>query len=358
MSVYKRGGIYWYEFWFQGTRYRESVGLGNKTAALRIEAIRRAELAQSRAGIVRREPCPTFEDFVSNDFLPWSKKQHKAHPRTYKRHKTSFHPLNRFFGSLPLDAISRSDVEKFKMERSEEVSSATTNRDIANLRLFLNHAIGKDMVGKNPVRGVKNLDEGPGAMRVVSHEEQRRYLEAASPLLRDIAVLMVEIGLRPEEVFRIRKEDAHLDKRYLFVPEGKTRCARRNVPLTEDALRALKHRMVAAKPYLFARRSDPGKPMTTVYKAHIEALKRARIAPPFRLYDLRHTYGSRSAMAGVDLPTLKELMGHASISTTMRYIHPTPEHKRAAVKKLEQFNAEQVFAMYEGHTEYPQKSPQ
>ena len=61
-------------------------------------------------------------------------------------------------------------------------------------------------------------------------------------------------------------------------------------------------------------------------------------------------------LAGVDLPTLKELMGHSSISTTMRYVHPTPEHKRQSVGKLEQFNAEQIFALYEGHAG-PHKSP-
>jgi site-specific recombinase XerD len=47
-------------------------------------------------------------------------------------------------------------------------------------------------------------------------------------------------------------------------------------------------------------------------------------------------------MASVDLPTLKELMGRSDISTTVRYIHPTPEHKQEALKKLERFNVEQV----------------
>jgi integrase len=61
-------------------------------------------------------------------------------------------------------------------------------------------------------------------------------------------------------------------------------------------------------------------------------------------------------MAGVDLPTLKELMGHSTITMTMRYVHPTPEHKREAVRKLEQFNIEQVFARFE-RGESPRKSP-
>src|SRR5581483_3338703 len=68
---------------------------------------------------------------------------------------------------------------------------------------------------------------------------------------------------------------------------------------------------------------DPNKPHTCLKRAHAEALKGAKIKSPFRIYDLRHTLGSRSAMAGVGLPILKELMGHSEVSTTLRYIHPT-----------------------------------
>ena len=242
MSVYKRGGVYWYEFWFRGIRYRESTGLSNKTAATNAEAIRRAELAEGRAGIVHRGPTPKFEGFVKNEFLPWSKKQHESHPRTHKRYEVSARRLVSFFGELPLDAISTAQVEKFKLSRAEEISSAGTNRDLAMLRFMLNFAIRQGHIAGNPVHGVKMLPEGPGAMRVVSHNEERRYLGAANPLLRDVATLMLETGMRPEEVFKIRKDDIHLDRRYLFVPGGKTPFARRNVPLTEAAIGVLRQR--------------------------------------------------------------------------------------------------------------------
>jgi hypothetical protein len=62
-------------------------------------------------------------------------------------------------------------------------------------------------------------------------------------------------------------------------------------------------------------------------------------------------------MAGVDLSTLKELMGQSNMSITMRYVHPTPEHKREAVRKLEQFNASQTFHVYEGGVGVPTKVP-
>lgn len=359
MSVYKRGAVYWYEFTFQGQRIRESTSLNNKISAERAEAIRKAELAQGRAGIARRVPCPNFEGFVSTEFLPWSKKQHQAHPRTHQRYRVASKPLIAFFGKLHLDAIASSQVERFKLSRSEEISPAGTNRDLAALRFILNLAMRQGYIARNPVIGVRFLPEGPGNMRIVSHEEQQRYLAVANSLLRDVATLMVETGMRPEEVYTIQKENVYLDRRYLFVPSGKTRFARRNVPLTEAAIAILKQRLSKAKgSHLFPHRQDPNRPLTTVRKAHLDTLRAARVHPHFRLYDLRHSFGSRSAMAGVDLSTLRELMGHSNISTTMRYVHPTPEHKQEAVRKLERFNVEQVFAMHERVSGSPQKSPQ
>jgi integrase len=99
-------------------------------------------------------------------------------------------------------------------------------------------------------------------------------------------------------------------------------------------------------------------PLEGIITGHVDTLRDARLKSRFRRYDLRHTFGSRSAMAGVDLATLKELMGHSNISITMRYVHPTPEHKQEAVRKLERFNVEQVFAMQEKQSGSPQKSPQ
>ena len=112
----------------------------------------------------------------------------------------------------------------------------------------------------------------------------------------------------------------NLKQRYLKVSRGKTRFARRNIPLTESAWEVVKRRSSKAKgPYLFPHRSDANRPQDNIDRGHHLAVSDAKIEPGFRLYDFRHTFGSRSAMAGVDLATLKELMGHSSITTTMRY---------------------------------------
>jgi hypothetical protein len=87
-------------------------------------------------------------------------------------------------------------------------------------------------------------------------------------------------------------------------------------------------------------RTSQTRPLNSIDRGHRLTVKRAGIKPDFRLYDFRHTFGLRSAMAGVDLATLKERVGHTSITTTKRYVHRTPEHKRQAMEKLEQFNVE------------------
>jgi site-specific recombinase XerD len=54
----------------------------------------------------------------------------------------------------------------------------------------------------------------------------------------------------------------------------------------------------------------------------------------FRFHDLRHTFGSRLVMSGVDLRTVQELMGHRTIAMTLRYTHLSPDHQQQAVERL------------------------
>ena len=122
---------------------------------------------------------------------------------------------------------------------------------------------------------------------------------------------------------------------FIFIPHGKTRFARRSIPLTEQAREVLFPRKREARNgWLFPHRTDPDRHFT-ICRSFLDVTR--SLGLDFRLYDLRHTFGSRAVMAGVDLPTLKELMGHSTITMTMRYVHPTPEHKKEALRKVERF---------------------
>jgi integrase len=349
MAIYKRGNTYWFEFIFEGRRIRRSAKTRSRKAAREIESAYRVKLAKGEVGLEEPKRAPAFAAALK-EFLVWSEHQHAGRPSTHRRYEVSSKALKRFFGFTPLDQITPQTVEKFKTLRARKKSEytgrplrpATINRELACLKILFNRF--EDTVPKNPVRKVKFFDEDNEQMRVLTGDEEKLYLLAASQPLRDIATLMLETGMRPEEVCRTRRENVHLDQGYLFNPFGKTKAARRKVPLSDRASGVLARRLEEIKgDFVFPGRVTD-QPIVKVNAAHVVTLARInRIRaeanespiPRFRLYDFRHTWATRAAMAGIDLVTLAAMLGHSRIQMVLRYAHPTEEHQFAAMRKLE-----------------------
>jgi site-specific recombinase XerD len=240
MALFKRGGVYWYEFWYGGRRYRKSTNLNNQPDAGDIERAFRTALAKGEVGITERKPVPGFRTSM-DDFLKWSAEEHAAHPRTHVRYKTSSAALLRFFGDTPLDKITPEEVERFKTVRAGEfktvrgkekgvrvktkkrIHPATVNRELACLKAVFNFAIKAEVVVRNPVSRVKFLAENNQQTRVLSHVEEREYFAKASPLLRDVVRLILETGMRPEEVYTLQPENVDLLRGVLQVPTARRR---------------------------------------------------------------------------------------------------------------------------------------
>lgn len=356
MSIFKRGRTYWFHFWFNGEHVQQSTKQGNPRIARQIEAAERTRLAKGEVGIRDRKPVLSF-NAAMKAFLAWSEQEHAAHPRTYLRYKTSSAALLRHFQQVKLDAISPDDVEQFKTIRAAQsgkrtkrsLRPATVNRELACGKALFNYAIKANSVLANPFKSVRFLPEDNEQMRVLTYTEQQQYLEAASQPLRDVALLMLETGMRPEEVYRIENRNVHLAQGFLFNPFGKTKAAQRKIRLTAAAASVLEARVRKAKgAYLFPHEKDVNKPMLKVNNAHDGAMKRTKL-PKFRLYDLRHTWATRAAMAGIDLVTLASMLGHSKIQMVLRYAHPTEQHQTEAMKRLETFNADRQIAEFDKH---------
>ena len=356
MSIFKRGKVYWFHFVQDGHHIQRSTKQGNPRVARQIEAAFRTALAKGDVGITERKKAPGFKAAMLS-FLTWSEQQHRRHPATYRRYQVSSVALLSHFGDQPLDRITPEDVERFKTARAIEdktvkgkekgtrkrtgqrIMPATVNRELACLKALFNHAIKSDLQVTNPVSRVTLLAEENEQTRVLSYDEQARYLGAATQMLRDVATLMLETGMRPEEVYRIQPENVNLAAGFLFNPYGKTMAARRRVPLTAAARNVLTRRMTGLKsPFLFPCESDPARPVPKVNNAHDRAVKASKVAA-FRLYDLRHTWATRASESGIDLVTLASLLGHSKIQMVLRYAHPTQEHQARSVERMEQFVA-------------------
>lgn len=355
MSVFKRRGspYYQYDFVFKGRRCWGSTKLTNRVAAGRFENNLRNRLALDRAGIVDPEPAPFFPAFAL-EFLERVKLELRS--KSWLRYRVSLDSLKLWFGSKRLDEICADEIERFKQSRLEQGRSpSTVNRDLAFLRRVLLFAVRMDMLAGTPFTAhrVKFLREH-GRERILSFEEDRRYLSAATQPLRDVAMLVLEMGLRPGEACSIRREDVHLFAAtpFLHVPFGKTENAIRDVPLAGRAKEVLRRRLAEAEgEYLFPFRVGNGhdwaRPMSELHPAHYETLEKSGICPRFRLYDLRHTYGTRAVEGGTDPLTLMRLMGHADLKTTARYVHLSKRHLAEAQARIERYRAEREIAEVE-----------
>jgi integrase len=346
MAIYRRNGSehYWFGFTWQGRRIQRSTKQGDKETAKALEAAERTKLAKQAAGIEPPSDAPLFKTFAA-DWLKGIKL--KKVFNTYRCYKDGVRALGEHFDASTLDKITAERIEEFRRKRlSEGLNSAGVNRNLAVLRLVLREAVKLGKLQRTPFTdGNVKLEREHGFERILSYTEETKYIAAASDTLKDVAVIMLECGLRPDEVFRIRQEEVHLQKRYLHVSEGKTANAKRDVSLSDDAFAVLKRRMMQAKgPCLFPLRSHKGKhdwnqPMVTIQKQHESALEESGIKPAFRLYDLRHTYGTRTAESGVEALTLMRLMGHSDLKTTMRYVHLSKRHLAEASQKAAAYKA-------------------
>ena len=349
MTIYKQPGspYYYYDFRFEGRRYQKSTHLRNKTIAHRVECVRKAELAQRRAGILPKKEIPLFREFADR-FLRTVKVERRRN--TYRNYLSCVRNLEPTFGPKYLDEITPQMIRSFKEARIEQQRSpATINRDLSCLRQILGIAVKDELIQKSPFFGgrIEFLHE-KGRERTVSFDEERKYLMAAALVLRDVATIMVDMGLRPGEIFQLRSEDVHLEApaTYVHVREGKSDRAVRDVPVTSRTLSVFKRRLSNAKgEFLFPRRVGNGydwsRPMTELEPAHRRALQASGIKPPFRLYDLRHTYGTRAVEAGIDVFSVAKLMGHADLRITDRYVHLSKGHLEVAQKRIERFRVRQ-----------------
>ena len=332
MGVYLRGRSWYIDFHYEGKRITERVGRVSRSVAEEKLDIRRSE-------VIRGEWKPKvvkilFEKF-KEDYLKYSKGNKK--PNSSLRDECSLKHLSKFFGAKMLSDITPFLVEKYKLTRKEkEAEPGTINRELGCLRHMFNMAAKWKKVQSNPVKEVKFLKEPKGKDRILSHEEETRLLETVrlttkSQHLEPIIVTALNTGMRKGEILGLKWSNVDF-KAGVIIVEGTKNGEIRKIPMNKKLTETLESaKKVSKGEYVFSENEEPYGDVKTGWWT---ALEKAEIEG-FRFHDLRHTFGSRLGMKGYDIKTIAELMGHKDIKMTMRYSHPTPEHKKRAVESLD-----------------------
>lgn len=153
--------------------------------------------------------------------------------------------------------------------------------------------------------------------------------------LTPMILVALNTGIRRGELFNLTWDDVNFARATITVngdtsKSGKTR----HIALNATALQALKGwREASSCDGLIFSNFKTGEAFTHVKKSWSGLLEDANIKN-FRWHDMRHHFASKLVIAGVDLNTVRELLGHADIKMTLRYAHLAPEHKAKAVEKL------------------------
>jgi len=156
-------------------------------------------------------------------------------------------------------------------------------------------------------------------------------LAVARQPLRDVLVIMRDMGLRPAEVFRMRWEHVHWDSRLYFNPVGKSRKARRWVPLSQRVFDVLRLRACNGSEWVFPSRRAAEGHLTTIAGQFRAARARAGISNRIVLYHARHAFGTYAMTETKNPALVRDVMGHADLRTTMIYQHPDLEPLRDAI---------------------------
>lgn len=383
MPLRVKNGKWEYRFVLNGERVTQLTDL----AATEQNAIKAAKIERNRRDAIlrgeeeSRKPRSVLFIPALPDFFGYCDVEHKDHPNTTKRVRTSMASLQEFFKRFKVAAIQSHDVNRYKIWRlnQHKIKPVTLRHDLDTLSKFFNWAIQQKMCSKNPVREVTkpSLDDAI-RMHIFTDAEEFLYFAEAferSIDLHDVATIEVNQGMRPEEIIEIEIENVDLTSRTLRITKGKTKAARRIIRLTSESVQILKRRIQHSQtnivdfdrlcqrlgkklkldPEVIARRERlknrfafPARRVGKQGKGHISlsGLENAhndvlvaceRKGQPISavLYDFRHTFATRAAQDGMPLPTLAKALGHSSLRQVLKYVHPTQDHLQMETDRLD-----------------------
>jgi site-specific recombinase XerD len=256
-------------------------------------------------------------------------------PRTISLKRTYLRRFADYIGEIPIRNIKRALVEDFISHRAAKGNNPANNRTLTVLKNFFNFIIAREILEINPVVGVKKFPEARRPIKLLSEKELKTYFDYcrnADPFLYDVSAIAYNTGLRRGDILKIEGTDVDAERRVLTVRVSKLSGELvLYIPLNANALEVLERRKRDhGNGFLFPGRNVPH---VVDFKRRFAREKKAT-GIDFLFMEFRHNCATTLLRKGVDIYTVKEVLGHANISTTARYLGLTDQQKRDALNKL------------------------
>lgn len=296
--------------------YKESK---ERLAKLKGRAVEGLEFPSRAAG--RRR----FSELVS--------KYWELHGKKLRSHTWAFYrkEIEKVFGNKRLAEITTEAIQRFYNELRDRHSVSHANKHFTLIRsIFSKAKRWKLFYGENPCAGVDVEREDNRRERVLSFEERGRLLSCSHPRLYPVIVFTLRMAMRKGEVLGITWENVDLDGNALYVL--KTKSGKRKVLRFGPDTKAL---LMDQEP---DEKKRTGKvfrlPEISLRRYFKKALQTASISD-FKFHDLRHCTASIAVERTKDMPAVKEVLGHSTMSQTERYKHFSPDYMIAVMTALE-----------------------
>ncbi|MEA3368820.1 MAG: tyrosine-type recombinase/integrase [Candidatus Ratteibacteria bacterium] len=339
-TLRKKNGKYFIDFRINGRRIRKIIGASKKIAELALKDVE-VKIAKGEAGFEKKDENLNK---LFSDFFSYSQTNHT--PSTQKRYRAIVDNFKRFLAHHPfiakishLNPKTFEDYKKFRFD--QRAQNKTINMELQTLRAVFNLAKTWGYTKENPTESVKMLKiTNHIAPRFLSEEECKILLENCNEWEYPIFYTFLNTGMRKSELQNLEWTDIDLNRRKIKIAVKKgwsPKTDERQIPLNNGLFNLLKKQKEKNKKGNLVFHDGKGNPIENnrLRKRLMRLTKRSGFPDVTKLHTLRHTFASHLVMKGVDLPTVKKLMGHADIETTMIYSHLADEHIDKAVEKLE-----------------------
>lgn len=328
-------------------------------------------LAQAIVGELpskRKMNTLTLQDYIIEHYRPWRLANYKRASEDLTRIQVKFFPQ---FGKQGLNNLAMIELEKWCAERlKNNIKPATINRDVTLFKSALSKAVQWKLIDENPFKQWKRLKcDSQAKIRYLTPDEEKRLRQALdvrevelkekrtrgnqwraqrgyelkpelsqytfADHIKPMVLLTLNTGLRRGECLSLQWSNINFQNKILtivgqYAKSGKTR----HIPLNQEVLDALIQWQAQCPSDEWVFPNQSGKETYKVVRKPWCHLLRVADIKNFRWHDLRHHFASKLVMREVDLNTVRELLGHADLTMTLRYAHLAPEHKANAVAKL------------------------
>lgn len=320
MRLYRRGDVWWADFWHQGKRVRRSSGTADEVAAnewadtLKAGLWREAKLGERRS--------VSWDEAV----IAWLAEKERDGKASIADDKDRLRELSKEFKGRPLEAVTTSALKAIVNGLSKDRANGTVNRHLAAASAILHFA--RDHEWLPAVPKIPYLKEPRRRIRYLKNEKEADGLLSELPAhVRAMVRFALATGLRRHNVTHLEWESVDLRRRIVWYHPDEMKAGKAlSCPLNADALEVLRERKADPKGHarwVFPYRGEPVHDVTT--RAWHEACARAGVHD-FTFHDLRHTWASWHVQRGTPLEVLQELGGWESFEMVRKYAHLGRSH--------------------------------